>query len=69
MAAATRRLEKTDTREFIDGRQAESATRLYITSRNNKASKFMTWVRQHWGIENQCHWITNDVIKKFNGNC
>jgi predicted transposase YbfD/YdcC len=49
------------TREFIDGRQSESATRLYITSRKDTASKFITWVRQHWGIENQCHWIA-DVI-------
>jgi predicted transposase YbfD/YdcC len=49
------------TREFVDGRQSESATRLYITSRNNKASKFIKWIRQHWGVENRCHWIA-DVI-------
>jgi len=49
------------TREFVDGRQSETATRLYITSRNDKASKFIKWVRQHWGIENQCHWVA-DVI-------
>lgn len=39
------------TREFLDGRQPESATRLYITSRNNSASKFIKWIRQHWGVE------------------
>jgi predicted transposase YbfD/YdcC len=49
------------TREFVDGRQSESSRRLYITSRKDTASKFIKWVRQHWGVENQCHWIA-DVI-------
>jgi len=54
-------LEVRCTRDFVDGRQSESATRLYITSRKDTASKFITWVRQHWGVENRCHWIA-DVI-------
>lgn len=54
-------IEVRSTREFTDGRESESATRLYITSHNNDASKFITWIRQHWSVENQCHWIA-DVI-------
>ncbi len=44
-------IEVTSTREFVDGRDPETATRLYISSRKGKASKFAKWVRGHWGIE------------------
>lgn len=49
------------TRKFLDGKKTESATRLYISSRKDTASRFAKWVRNHWGIENHCHWIA-DVI-------
>ena len=29
----------------------------YITSERSDAQRLMTMARQHWGIENRCHWI------------
>jgi predicted transposase YbfD/YdcC len=57
-------IEVTSIREFVDGRESESATRLYISSRKGKASKFAKWVRGHWGIENNCHWVADVIFKE-----
>lgn len=54
-------IEVKATREHIKSRKCESATRLYICSRQGKASDFSQWVRGHWGVENNCHWQV-DVI-------
>jgi len=33
-------------------------TRFYITSLHHvEASQFARWIRAHWGIENQLHWV------------
>jgi len=54
-------IEVTSIREFINGAKPEMATRLHISSRKATASNFSIWVREHWGVENSCHWIA-DVI-------
>lgn len=35
--------------------------RFYISSAKADASRFGTWIRQHWGVENKVHWML-DVI-------
>ena len=54
-------IEVKATRKHIKSGKCESATRLYICSRQGKASDFSQWVRGHWGVENNCHWQV-DVI-------
>jgi len=54
-------IEVKATREHIKNGKCESATRLYICSRQGKAMDFSQWVRGHWGVENNCHWQA-DVI-------
>lgn len=54
-------IEVKATREHIKSGKCESATRLYICSRQGKAADFSQWVRGHWSVENNCHWQV-DVI-------
>lgn len=49
------------TREHIKSGKSESATRLFICSRQGTAIDFSKWVRSHWSVENNCHWQV-DVI-------
>lgn len=37
--------------------QASDETAYYISSRKGSAKTFQAAVRQHWSIENQCHWV------------
>lgn len=55
------------TREFLASKKTESATRLYISSRQDTASRFANWVRKHWGIENHCHWIADVIYAEDEG--
>ena len=41
--------------------------RFYISSAKADAQSFGTWIRQHWGVENQVHWIL-DVIFDEDGS-
>jgi predicted transposase YbfD/YdcC len=53
------------TREFINGlRKGESSTerRYYISSAAFDACEFNRRIRQHWHIENQCHWVLDVVF-------
>ncbi len=40
----------------IDGKVSEEV-RYYISSRRGSAKQFQAWVRNHWSIENSCHWV------------
>jgi len=42
--------------------KCESATRLYICSRQSAAIDFSHWVRGHWSVENNCHWEVNVIF-------
>lgn len=48
-------------REHVKSGKIESATRFYICSRRGTAADFAKWVRDHWSVENNCHYQT-DVI-------
>lgn len=38
--------------------------RYYITTHEPDADKLQQFIRQHWGIENQCHWILDMTWKE-----
>ena len=42
----------------------ESATRLYISSRQGGALDFAQWVRDHWSVENNCHWEVDVIFQE-----
>lgn len=55
---------RVDTSRFdkTNNRPLGSESRLYISSLRNVAAKdFAAWVRAHWGIENELHWVL-DVV-------
>lgn len=54
------------TREHVNDGKRESATRLYISSRLGTARDFAQWARDHWAVENNCHWEL-DVIFQEDG--
>lgn len=39
------------------GKEPSEAIRFYISSAQDSAEQFNTWVRQHWGMENKLHWV------------
>lgn len=50
-------------REHMNGKK-ESATRLYISSRQGLARDFSCWVRDHCSIENNCHWKLDVIFQE-----
>src|SRR5690606_22283116 len=38
--------------------------RFYISSRRASAKDFAKWIRQHWNIENNCHWVADVIFKE-----
>ena len=41
----------------------EVSSRFYISNRIASADQFSKWIRAHWSIENNLHWVA-DVVKK-----
>ncbi len=54
-------LEVRSTRQKVGSVGNEVFRRLYISSRRASAKDFAKWIREHWSIENKCHWVA-DVI-------
>ncbi len=54
-------IEVRSTRQKIGSTASETFRRLYISSRRGSAKNFAKWIRQHWHVENCCHWVA-DVI-------
>jgi predicted transposase YbfD/YdcC len=54
-------IEVRSTRQKIGSTASETFRRLYISSRRGSAKNFAKWIRQHWYVENCCHWVA-DVI-------
>ena len=54
-------VEVRSTRQKTGSTASERLRRLYISSRRASAKEFAKWSRQHWFVENHCHW-TADVI-------
>jgi predicted transposase YbfD/YdcC len=42
--------------------RCEESVRLYLLSRAMSADELLATVRQHWGIENQLHWVLDVVL-------
>ena len=36
--------------------------RYYISSLDELASEFQSYIRQHWSIENSCHWVLDTAL-------
>jgi predicted transposase YbfD/YdcC len=49
------------------GDQCQNEVRYYISSRKASAALFAKAIRDHWGIENECHW-TLDVVFQEDGS-
>jgi predicted transposase YbfD/YdcC len=54
-------------RQATASAQHTEEVRFYISSAKADAERFNSWVRQHWGIENQVHWML-DVIFDEDGS-
>ena len=57
-------IEVRSTRQKIGSPASEVFRRLYISSRRASAKSFAKWTRQHWSIENQCHWIADVIFEE-----
>jgi len=57
-------IEVRSTRQKIGSTASEVSKRLYISSRRASAKDFAKWVRQHWSIENKCHWVADVIFEE-----
>ena len=51
------------TRRFADGRET-SETALFLSSLPADAPTIAHAIRQHWGVENQCHWCLDVIFRE-----
>ncbi len=58
-------IEVRTTRQRIGSAPSEVLRRLYISSRRATAREFLYWTRQHWRVENQCHWVADVIFEKI----
>lgn len=57
-------IEVKSTRQKVDSTASEVMRRFYISSRKASAKDFAKWIRQHWSIENNCHWIADVIFRE-----
>ena len=57
-------VEVRSTRQKTGSAASETLRRLYISSRRASAKEFAKWARQHWHIENNCHWVADVIFKE-----
>lgn len=50
-------VEITSTRDI--GNETSTEKRYYISSLSSSAKSILKYTRQHWGIENQLHWVSD----------
>jgi len=47
-----------------DGNKQTDEVRYYISSRKASAKTFLEAIRNHWSIENQCHWVLDVAFRE-----
>jgi predicted transposase YbfD/YdcC len=57
-------IEVRSTRQKLGSTPNEVFKRLYISSRRASAKTFAKWIRQHWYVENNCHWIADVIFEE-----
>ncbi len=57
-------IEIRSTIQKIGSTANEVFRRLYISSRRASVKDFAKWIRQHWGIENKCHWVADVIFEE-----
>jgi predicted transposase YbfD/YdcC len=57
-------IEVRSTRQKTESAASEVLRRLYISSRRASAKDFAKWIRQHWSIENKCHWVADVIFEE-----
>jgi len=48
----------------ISTRKTSKQTRFYISSLETSAEEFQKLIRQHWSIENGCHWVLDTLYRE-----
>lgn len=59
-------IEVRSTRQKTESAVSEVSRRFYISSRRASAKAFAKWIRQHWSVENKCHWIADVIFEEDN---
>jgi predicted transposase YbfD/YdcC len=57
-------IEVRSTRQKLGFAANEVFRRLYISSRRGSAKDFAKWTRQHWSVENKCHWVADVIFEE-----
>lgn len=55
---------ETDTTIVATGKKRKRERRYYLSSVEGDAGLFQKAIRQHWSIENQCHWILDTCFRE-----
>ena len=48
----------------VSAKKTSKQKRFYISSRASKAEEFSFLIRQHWSIENGCHWVLDTLYRE-----
>lgn len=55
---------ETDTTIVATGKKRKRERRYYLSSVEGDAGLFQKAIRQHWSIENQCHWVLDTCFRE-----
>ena len=48
----------------VSCKKTTAQKRFYISSKRAGAEQFACWIRQHWSIENGCHWVLDTLYRE-----